>query len=294
MSRIPESELILNPDGSIYHLSLLPQHINEYVITVGDPGRVYRVSQHFDSIDFEMNKREFISHIGTYKGKRITVISTGMGTDNIEILMNELDALVNIDLKTRLPKKKTTSLKIIRIGTSGAIQPDLVVGTHLISQYGVGFDTLMCFYDLPQTPYEANVSEALQAYTGLPFAPYCVEGSPGLLSLIGQQPDIVIGNTITCPGFYGPQGRQLRAPISRPQMLHQLGVFKEHDFWMTNFEMETAGYYAMGRILGHEVLSANAIVANRISNTFSTNANKVIDNLIEKVLDAIASSYESK
>ncbi|MEL6536644.1 MAG: nucleoside phosphorylase [Bacteroidota bacterium] len=283
--KIPESELILNRDGSVYHLSLQPGDIAPIILTVGDPGRVHRVSQHFDSVDFEMNKREFITHTGHYKGLRLTVISTGMGTDNIEILMNELDALVNIDLKTRVPKESHTSLDIIRLGSSGSLQQDLRLGTHLVSEYAVGLDTLMCFYNLHQSEFEVSVGEALQQEVGFPFKPYVVKGSEKLLARIGE--GMVKGNTVTCPGFYAPQGRELRMPLRFPKLIDQLNSFHHQDFWLTNFEMETAGYYSLGRLLGHDVLSMNALIANRISNRFSKDPNKVIDGLIKKVLDRL-------
>jgi uridine phosphorylase len=279
----PESELILNKDGSVYHLSLKPQDISDIILTVGDPSRVHKVSQYFDEITFEMNKREFITHTGTYKGRKLTVMSTGMGTDNVEILMTELDALANINLKKRENKVKKKSLKIIRIGTSGGLQQDLPIDSLLASQFAIGIDTLMQFYNLERTEAESNVESALQLEVGLPFRPYCVEGSSSLLKHFSD--DMNIGNTVTCPGFYAPQGRQLRVPIRFPNIAESLSIFHYGDLWLTNFEMETAGYYAMGRLLGHEVLSCNAIVANRMSHQFSKNPDKTIDTLIKLVLD---------
>jgi uridine phosphorylase len=285
MSKISETDLILNSDGSVYHLNLLPKHISDTIIAVGDPSRVYMVSQFFDEVEFEMNKREFITHVGKYNGKKITVISTGIGTDNIEIFFSELDALVNIDLKTREPKPRKKKLKVVRIGTSGALQEDIAVGTHLASDFAVGLDNLMNFYDLPMDDYEAGLAHDIQKKTGLPFMPYVAKGSETLRKQIAT--DMMVGNTVTCPGFYAPQGRELRVPIRFPKLLEDLNYYHKGDFWLTNFEMETAGYYAMGRLLGHEVLSVNAIIANRIKNKFSKNPNKVIESLIEKVLDRI-------
>jgi uridine phosphorylase len=285
MSKISETDLILNPDGSVYHLNLLPKHISDTIIAVGDPSRVYMVSQFFDEVEFEMNKREFITHVGKYKGKKITVISTGIGTDNVEIFFSELDALANIDLKTRELKTKKKKLKVVRIGTSGALQEDVAVGSHLVSDYAVGLDNLMNFYDLPMDDYEAGLAHDIQKKVGLPFMPYVAKGSETLRNQIGA--DMKVGNTVTCPGFYAPQGRELRVPIRFPKLLEDLNYYHKGDFWLTNFEMETAGYYAMGRLLGHEVLSVNAIIANRIKNKFSKNPNKVIESLIEKVLDRI-------
>ena len=285
MPPISETDLILNKDGSVYHLNLKPEHISDTIITVGDPSRVYNVSQHFDKVEFEMNKREFITHIGKYKGKRITVISTGMGTDNIEIFFTELDALANINLKTREVKQRKKKLKIIRIGTSGALQEDVPLDSHLVSNYGVGFDTLMYFYNLRQTEEESAIVNEIQASIGLPFTPYIAQGSQKLLSTIGE--DMLVGNTITCPGFYAPQGRRIRKDIRFPKLIESLNYFHHNDFWLTNFEMETAGYYALAKLLGHEMLSVNAIIANRITNKFSKNAGKVVDSLIKKVLDRI-------
>lgn len=285
MGKIPESELILNKDRSVYHLNLLPKHISDTIITVGDPSRVYMVSKYFDDIDFEMNRREFITHRGTYNGKKVTVISTGMGTDNIEIFFTELDALANIDLRKREVKAKRRKLKIIRIGTSGALQEDIPVGSHLVSDYAVGLDTLMCFYDFPQEGMEKEIGLKLQKQIGLPFTPYVARGSQSLKKQIAG--DMVVGNTVTCPGFYAPQGREIRLNLKYPKLMENLNYFHHEGFWLTNFEMETAGYYSLGRMLGHEVLSVNAIIANRIENTFSKNYTEVVDSLIRKVLDRI-------
>ncbi len=285
MPKISETDLILNSDGSVYHLNLLPKHISDTIIAVGDPSRVYMVSQFFDEVEFEMNKREFITHVGKYNGKRITVISTGIGTDNVEIFFTELDALANIDLKTREIKPRKKKLKVVRIGTSGALQDDVPVGAHLVSDYAVGLDNLMNFYDLPMNDFETGLAHDLQKKTGIPFMPYVVQGSEMLRSQLGA--DMIVGNTVTCPGFYAPQGRELRLPIRFPKLLEDLNYYHKGDFWLTNFEMETAGYYALGRMLGHEVLSVNAIIANRMKNKFSKNPTKVVESLIEKVLDRI-------
>ena len=286
MPRIAETDLVLNPDGSVYHLNLLPKHISDTIIAVGDPGRVYSVSQYFDEVEFEMNKREFITHVGKYKEKRITVISTGIGPDNVEIVLTELDALVNIDLKTREPKSRKKKLKIIRIGTSGALQDDIPVGSHLVSDYAVGLDNLMTYYDLPMDDYETGLAHDIQKKTGLPLMPYVVRGSQSLLNQIGGT-DMVKGNTVTCPGFYAPQGRALRLPIRFPNLLEDLNYYHKGEFWLTNFEMETSAYYAFGRMMDHELLSANAIIANRIKNKFSKDPHKVVDSLIKKVLERV-------
>jgi uridine phosphorylase len=282
---LPESELVLNKDGSVYHLNLLPEHIADTIIAVGDPGRVHKITQYFDDIHFEMNKREFITQTGTLNNKRITVISSGMGTDNVEILLTELDALVNIDLKKRVVKEKRKRLNIIRIGTSGSLQSDIPIDSLLVSNAAIGLDTLMCFYQLPQSVQEQDITRQLQEKLALPFQPYCVNGSSELKAQFAF--DMVEGNTVTCPGFYAPQGRRLRLELNIPSLINELNYFHPYDFWITNFEMETAAYYALGRLLGHQVLSLNAIVANRITNQFSKDPEKTIDMLIKKVLERL-------
>ena len=285
MARIADSDLILNSDGSVYHLNLLPKHISDTVIGVGDPGRVYDVSKYFDEVEFEMNKREFITHVGRYNGKRVTVISTGIGTDNVEIFFSELDALVNIDLKTREPRARRKKLKIIRIGTCGALQEDIAVGSYVLSEYAVGFDNLMNFYDLSMDDKEAGIAHDLQRKTGIPFMPYVVKGSDTLHDQLS--PEFQSGNTVTCPGFYAPQGRILRIPVRFPRLLEDLNYYHKDDFWLSNFEMETAAYYAFGRMMGHEVQSVSAVLVNRIKNRIAKNPAKVVDGLIKKVLDRL-------
>ncbi|PJJ60143.1 nucleoside phosphorylase [Hymenobacter chitinivorans] len=288
---IPESELIINRDGSVYHLNLLPDHISETIITVGDPERVPLVSQHFDSIETQIHKREFVTHVGYYKGKRLTVISTGMGTDNIDILINELDALVNIDFVTREPRplEERISLRIVRVGTSGALQADIPIGSHLVTEHAVGLDSLMQFYPLVETGLEVEVATGIQQSLDLAYRPYCVRGSDLLREQLGA--GMVVGNTLTCPGFYGPQGRVLRLDLRQPDLISRFQSFRhqsaEGEFRLTNFEMETAGYYALGRMLGHEVVSLNAIVANRATGEFATNAEATVNDLIQKTLDRV-------
>ncbi|AKQ46350.1 phosphorylase [Rufibacter radiotolerans] len=287
MARIPESELILNPDGSIYHLNLLPEQISDTIITVGDQDRVERVSRHFDSIEVQVAKREFVTHTGYYKGKRISVVSTGIGTDNIDIVFNELDALVNIDFVSReaLEHDDRISLRIVRIGTSGSLQEDVPLGSHLATEYALGLDTLMQFYPLMETGYETEIAVNLQLALGLGFLPYCAKGSDLLREQLAF--DMIHGNTVTCPGFYGPQGRLLRLQPKIEDVIQKLSSFRFEDVRFTNFEMETAGIYSLGRLLGHEVLSLNAIVANRITNQFAANHEEVVDDLILKVLNRL-------
>lgn len=285
MPKFSEADLILNKDGSVYHLNLKPQNVSENIILVGDPGRVYRISKHFSKIEFEMNKREFITHTGIYNDKRITVMSTGMGVDNIEIAIIELDALFNIDLKKRTPREEKKSLNIIRIGTSGAIQEDLKVGSQVVSDYGIGMDNLMLYYNLEQSEIETKIGKKLQKSLNLPFAPYVVKGSEILKDKLGE--GFVEGNTVTSPGFYAPQGRKLRVEVSNPKFLDQITYFNHDGFWLTNFEMETSMIYAFARLLGHQALSINAILGNRAKGTFSKNPYKTIDAIIKKVLDRL-------
>ena len=288
---IPSSELILNPDGSIYHLNLLPDHISDTILTVGDPARVAQVSRHFDSMEFEGTHREFVTHVGYYRGQRLTVLSTGMGTDNIDIVMNELDALVNIDFMARTvrPVEERLSLRIIRLGTSGSLQAEVPIGAMLATEHAVGLDSLMQFYPLMETGLETEIATGLQQALALPYAPYVVRGSDLLREQVGA--GMVMGNTLTCPGFYGPQGRRLRLDLRQPDYLARLQGFRhqsaEGEFRLSNFEMETAGYYALGRLLGHEVLSLNAIVANRATGEFATDAGAVVDAMIERTLAAL-------
>jgi uridine phosphorylase len=288
---IPSSELILNRDGSIYHLNLLPDHISDTIITVGDPDRVGLVSQHFDSIETEVTKREFVTHVGYYRGKRLTVLSTGMGTDNIDIVLNELDALVNIDFVTREPRplEERIALRIIRVGTSGALQPDIPIGSHLVTEHAVGLESLMQFYPLVETGAEVEFATTVQKAVGLDYRPYCVLGSDLLREQLGA--GMFNGNTVTCPGFYGPQGRSLRLELRYPDLMERLRGVEfsnpEGTFRLTNFEMETAGYYALGRMLGHEVVSLNAIVANRATGEFAENSDQVVNDLIATTLSRL-------
>ena len=287
---IKDSELILNPDGSVYHLNLRPEHIAKTIITVGDPDRVDNVTKHFDSVDFKTSKREFHTQTGTYKGKPITVISTGIGTDNIDIVFNELDALVNIDLETRTIKNKLMSLDIIRIGTSGSIQKTIPIDSFLISEYAVGFDSLLHFYD-SKTILHKDISNALMSHTQWNTAkshPYVVSCDSRLSKKLSS--DITFkGFTATNVGFYGPQGRILRLAIEDEQLNDKLASFDYNDHSITNLEMETAGIYGLSKLLGHNAISMNAIIANRATGEFSTKPQKVIDDLIVYTLEKLTS-----
>ncbi len=285
---IAETELILNPNGSVYHLQLLPENIAENIIIVGDQGRVETVSRFFDTIDFKIQNREFVTHTGTYNGKRIMVISSGIGTDNIDILINELDAAVNIDLKTRTIKKERISLNIVRIGTSGALQQDIPVDSFVVSTYGLGFDGLLNYYlDLPKIN-DNEVSEAFIKQTNwdknLPF-PYAVKGSEILINKIGF--DLIKGITATAPGFYGPQGRKLRLSPWVEDFNQQLTDFKYKENRITNFEMETSALYGLGALLGHQTCTVCTIIANRVAKKYSQNYHASVEQLIQLVLERL-------
>jgi uridine phosphorylase len=285
---IPETELILNANGSVYHLQLLPEHIAENIIIVGDQGRVETVSRYFDTVDFKIQNREFITHGGTFRGKRVMVLSSGIGTDNIDILINELDAAVNIDLATRTVKKEHTRLNIVRIGTSGALQKDIEVDSYVISSYGLGFDGLLNYYlDLPSIN-DNEVSEAFIKQTNwnknLPY-PYAVKGSESLINKIGF--DLKQGITATAPGFYGPQGRKLRLTPWVEDFNQQLTDFRLGDHRITNFEMETSALYGLGRLLGHETCTVCTIIANRVAKRYSKNYHAAVEQLIQLVLERL-------
>ena len=284
MRQIPESELILHPDGSVFHLRLRPEQLGDIVFTVGDPDRVSTVSRHLDQIDFKLQNREFITHTGWKNGHHVSVISTGMGTDNIEILMTELDALVNVDLQTRQVKEKKTSLQIIRIGTSGSLQEDIPTGTLLASEIALGMDTLMAYY--PELSGPQNFGQAIQAELGLSFRPYQAAASTKLLGMLDAS--IPRGITLTCPGFYAPQGREVRLKPRFDQLIERLAAVRVEGRYLTNFEMETAGYYAMGELLGHDVLSLNAILVNRPLKKFAADGEKTVERAIQTALATFA------
>lgn len=283
---INNAELILNSDGSIYHLNLLPADLAHTIITVGDPDRVAKVSKYFDRIELKKGKREFITHTGYIGNKRLSVISTGIGTDNIDIVLNELDALVNVDFRLKEVKSELTSLDIVRIGTSGAVQRDVEMGTILASSYGVGFDALMQYYQKPYEEIELDIQRALIAYfPQLNLKPYVAHASGNLLERIAF--DLPKGMTLTAPGFYAPQGRCLRSDNTIPDLIPLVNSFQYRDLRLTNLEMETAGIYALARMFGHQALSINAILASRVAGQFSFNPEAVVEKAIQLVLERI-------
>ncbi len=285
MSRIAESELIINPRGAIYHLDLRPEEIAGTVITVGDPDRVKEVSKHFDSVEVKRKHREFISHTGYVGNKRLTVLSSGIGPDNIDIVLNELDALVNIDFETREIKKELKSLNIVRIGTSGSLQADIPVDSFVASTHGLGVDNLLNFYRHKQNDEEQHLLHSFVTHTqihGQIGNPYISSGAASLIKHFVK--DFHQGITVTCPGFYGPQGRILRLGISNPDFVNRLTDFRFGQHRISNFEMETSAIYGLGKLLGHNCLAVNAIVANRVKKEFSKDGLATVENLIQKFL----------
>jgi uridine phosphorylase len=287
MRQIPDSELIINPNGSIFHLHLLPEQIADTVLLVGDPGRVKQVSEKFDTIECKVENREFVTHTGSFKGKRISVLSTGIGTDNIDIVINELDALVNIDLHARVEKESKRSLNLIRIGTSGALQEDIPVDSFVISAFGLGMDGLLNFYRHHWPETDKLKDEFLQQ-TQWPSSfntPYLVKGSDDLRKKIGE--GMHTGITATACGFYGPQGRILRLNLHMPDLNERLTNFKSDSWRITNFEMETSALFGLSSLLGHKATTVCAIIANRIRKEYSKNYKIAVNNLIDTVLERI-------
>jgi uridine phosphorylase len=290
MQRIEESELIINKRGAIYHLDLRPEELAHKIFLVGDPGRVPVVSKYFDRIEIKQQHREFISHTGFIGSERFTVISTGIGTDNIDIVMNELDALVNIDFSTRTINQNHVQLQIIRLGTSGSLQKEISVDSFVASSHGLGIDNLLNFYRMEPRGAEQEILQAFTTHTQLhhQFAHPSIASASGYLMKFFTE-GYFTGITITCPGFYGPQGRILRLGLRHPDLIDRLTSFHFGPYRITNFEMETSAIYGLGNMLGHHCLSLNVIVANRISKTFSLDGQLAVERLIEKSLQVVRS-----
>ncbi len=288
MKPIASSELIINQRGAIYHLDLRPDELADTVITVGDPDRVAAISRHFDTITCKRQHREFISHTGTIGQKQLSVVSTGIGPDNIDIVLNELDALVNIDFETRLIKEELRSLTIIRIGTCGSLQEDIPVDSYVAGTYGLGLDNLLHFYRQDPTDGDQQLIQAFLTQTQLhsQSQPYIAGAAPGLLRHFVD--GFHQGITVTCPGFYGPQGRILRLGLQHPELVNRLTHFRFGPHRIANFEMETSAIYGLGKLLGHHCLSLNAVVANRVARSFSADGQAAVAGLIEKALSIIA------
>lgn len=284
-----QTELILNSDGSVFHLHLLPEHIADTVILVGDPDRVKMVSDFFDHVEVSIRNREFVTHTGTCRNKRFTVISTGIGTDNIDIVINEIDALVNIDLATHLPKGRKKSLDFIRLGTSGAFQQDIPVGSFLLSEKAIGFDGLLNYYAGVEKITESGFQEALTEFTDWhpEFAkPYVVGANKQLINIFGG-PEVISGITVSAPGFYGPQGRMMRLPLAHPGLNERLEQFRFGSERITNYEMESSAIYGLSNLLGHRAVTICAIIANRITGDFLRDYKNLVKKLIGYTVDRL-------
>jgi len=289
MNPISHTDLILNPDGSIYHLHLLPGDIADQVILVGDPGRVEQVSSHFDHVELKKSNREFATHTGSYKGKRISVISTGIGTDNIDIVLNELDALCNVDLEKRIPFSEHRSLNLIRIGTCGALHEEIIPGTQIISQVSGGFDGLYHFYEDPGNFNLSALTESFMDHTSWKQSlaePYFISGSEHLHSLLSGH-EVVSGITLSTPGFYAPQQRSIRLNSFDPKLISKIETFSFKGMHINNFEMESSALYALSALLNHQAITLCVAIANRISLEFLENYREAVDELISMVLDKL-------
>lgn len=287
---IADSELIINPDGSIFHLHIKPGQLANKVILVGDPGRVAMVKSFFDSIECENANREFVSATGSYKGKRITILSTGIGTDNIDIVLTELDALVNIDFATRTPKEEHTSLEIVRIGTSGSLQADLPVDSWLLSEAAIGFDGVLNYYARRNDVADLNFEHAFEEFVDwnpLLAKPYVVNAANQLVDRLRSDTRIHIGTTISAPGFYGPQGRVVRLPLASPNLNERITAFRFNGRRVTNYEMECSCIYGLSLLLGHKAATVCAIIANRLAGQYSKDYKPVVKTLVEHVLNNI-------
>nr|WP_321373090.1 nucleoside phosphorylase [uncultured Bacteroides sp.] len=289
MRYFAESELIINPDGSVFHLHVKPEQLADKVILVGDPGRVATVAAHFDNKEFEVESREFRTITGTYKGKRITVLSTGIGCDNIDIVINELDALANIDFNTREEKKEFRSLELVRIGTCGGLQPNTPVGTFICSQKSIGFDGLLNFYAGRNEACDLAFEEAFKKHMNwspLLCAPYVIDANAELIARINLG-DMVNGVTIAAGGFFGPQGRELRVPLADPKQNEKIESFEYNGYKITNFEMESSALAGLAKLMDHKAMTVCMVIANRLIKEANPNYKNSIDTLIKTVLDRI-------
>lgn len=285
---IPASQLVLNNEGAIYHLNLHPDQLADNVIMVGDPGRVDMIASFFDKIDVKRQNRELVTRTGWFNGERITVLSTGMGTDNLDIVMNELDALANIDLKTRMPKETHRSLNLIRLGTCGALQPDIEPGNNVATRYAIGLDGLLYFYEKHKEVNEIAMRDAFIKQMDYPKdlpKPYVVEGSTALFDKLAE--GYYQGVTATAPGFYGPQGRTLRMPLSYPENNHKIENFDYQGWRVCNFEMESSALYGLGKMMGHNCLTICVAIANRVTEKFTTDYHPYVRKLVESTLERL-------
>ncbi|NNC83533.1 MAG: nucleoside phosphorylase [Flavobacteriales bacterium] len=287
---LESSELVLNPDGSLYHIALLPHHVKDHVIVVGDPGRVDLIASFLDTVEATVSNREYYTKVGRYRGMDLTIMSTGIGTDNIDIAINELDAAVNIDLEKREVKTELRSLNIVRLGTCGALQEDIQVDQAVVSKYGLGFDGLLNFYSVDQTKDEISIRDAFIYDTAYPMPlakPYIIEGDQDLRLKIA--PGLLSGITATASGFYAPQGRSLRLDLEYPEMNRSLREFKWKEERIINFEMETSALYGLSRALGHQACTVCAVIANRLRKEYSRDYKATVKEMVGEVLERLTS-----
>jgi uridine phosphorylase len=288
MRKFEASELILNPDGSIYHLKVKPGEVADTIIVVGDPKRVENVSKYFDKIEFQVQNRELVTHTGYFNGKRISAISTGMGPDNIDIVISELDAVFNIDFDRRELKDNITSLNVVRLGTSGALQTDIPVDSFVLSTHGLGIDGLLHFYKDEKGIYDEELTKAFIEQTNWPeemARPYIVKGSETLAARLGE--GMYSGITATAGGFFGPQGRELRMKLAYPELIDRMEAFRHNGFRISNFEMETSALYGLGALMGHQMCTICVAIANRPAKTYSNDYKPFVDQLIRTVLERL-------
>lgn len=287
INRIGESELIITERGTVYHLDIAPHEIANIIITVGDPNRVATISNYFDVIEMKRSHREFVTHTGWFNNMRISVIGTGIGPDNIDIVLNEVDALVNIDFATRLPNADFKQVTILRIGTSGALQPDIPLDSWVCASYGIGLDNLLHYYKNDFAKDHKRFHDSLIEHLTLDeqyINPYITVATPDWVSKFNDKEGYIQGMTVTSPGFYAPQGRILRLPLAYPNLINELSSFKFENYRITNFEMETAAIYGLATLMGHKCISLNTIIANRSLNIFSKDIQKSVSQLIEHSL----------
>lgn len=290
MRKIESSELVINSDGTVFHLHLLPEHIADTILLVGDPARVDRVASYFDEKEFRIANREFVTITGTYKGKRMTVISTGIGTDNVDIVVTELDALANVDFETRYEKKEKKQLTLLRIGTSGAIQPDIEIGTFLFARTSVGFDGLLNYYDGRNEVCDLEIEQAFMKHVGwneLLTKPYFIDADKSLFELFKDT--TVEGITIAAPGFYAPQGRWVRLKPADPNLNEKIESFNYNGRRITNFEMESSALAGLSKLMGHKAATICTIIAQRVAKDMNTDYQPYVDKMIEMSLDKLAS-----
>ena len=288
MRKIPESELIINPDGSVFHLNIKPEQLADKIIMMGDPGRVTLTAQFLDTIEFDITSREFHTITGTYKGKRVTIISHGIGTDNIDIVVTELDALANVDFETRTVKEEFKQLTMVRVGTSGGLQPHTPVGSYVVAQKSIGFDGVIHYYDKSREVCDVAFEEAFKKYVGWsPYhaSPYVVDADEELVERIGH--DMIMGTTISAIGFYGPQGRHVRLPLADSKLNSKIAAFRHEGHSITNYEMESSAIAGLSKMMGHKAMTVCSIIANRVALESNTEYKGSIEDLLKTVLERI-------